>query len=125
MVVEDQDDGRDLLREAFEEYGFAVVDASNGKAALDRLRSLPRPDLVILDLEMPVMSGQELVDEMTADANLSDLPVLVFTGNGRTEIALEGPVVRQLSKPCSLVRLLDAVSECLELGPSMAREKFA
>ena len=125
LVVEDQDDGRDLLREAFEEHGFAVVDASNGKAALERLRSLPRPDLVILDLEMPVMSGQEVVDEMAADENLSDLPVLVFTGNGRTEVPLEGPVVGRLSKPCSLARLLDAVSECLALRSFTAPAKLA
>jgi CheY-like chemotaxis protein len=125
MVVEDQDDSRDLLRETFEERGFAVVEASNGKTALERLRSLPRPDLVILDLAMPVMSGQELVDEMTADENLSDLPVLVFTGNGRTEISLEGPVVRRLLKPCSLARLLNTVSECLELRSLTAPAKLA
>jgi len=125
MVVEDQDDGRDLLREAFEEHGFAVVEACNGKAALERMRSAPRPDLVLLDLEMPVMSGQEVVDEMAADENLSDLPVLVFTGNGRTEISLEGPVVGRLSKPCSLVRLLDAVAECLALRSLTAPAKLA
>jgi CheY-like chemotaxis protein len=116
MVVEDQDDGRDLLREAFEEQGFAVVEASNGKAALELMRAAP-PDLVVLDLEMPVMSGREVVDEMAADEALSALPVLVFTGNGRTEVPLDGPVVRRLSKPCSLARLLDAVSECLALSP--------
>ena len=125
MVVEDQDDGRDLLREAFEEQGFAVVEASNGKAALERLQSLPRPDLVILDLEMPVMSGQELVDEMTADEKLSDLPVLVFTGNNRTEMPLQGPIVRWLSKPCSLVRLLETVSECLALRSLTPPAKLA
>jgi len=125
LVVEDQDDGRDLLREAFEEHGFAVVDANNGKTALERLRKLPRPDLVILDLEMPVMSGQEVLDEMTADENLSALPVLVFTGNGRAEVPLEGPVVGRLSKPCSLARLLDVVSECLALQSFTAPAKLA
>jgi CheY-like chemotaxis protein len=125
LVVDDQDDGRDLLREAFEEHGFAVITASNGKAALERLRKAPKPDLVILDLEMPVMSGKELIDEMTADEKLSDLPVLVFTGNGRMEVPLEGPVVGRLSKPCSLARLLDAVSECLALQSFTAPAKHA
>jgi CheY-like chemotaxis protein len=114
LVVEDQDDGRDLLREAFEQSGFAVVEAENGKAALERLRATPKPDLVILDVQMPVMSGQELVSEMMADESLARMPVLVFTGNARTDIPLGGPVVRRLSKPCSLTRLLDAVNECLD-----------
>jgi len=114
MVVEDQDDGRYLLREAFEQSGFAVVEAENGKAALERMRVAPEPDLVILDVQMPVMSGQELVAEMKADESLARIPVLVFTGNDRTGIPLGGPVVRRLSKPCSLTRLLDAVNECLD-----------
>jgi CheY-like chemotaxis protein len=117
MVVEDQDDGRYLLREAFEQSGFAVVEAENGKAALERMRVPPRPDLVILDMKMPVMSGRELVAAMMADESLARMPVLVFTGNDRSEIPLESPVVRRLSKPCSLTRLLDAVNECLQIGP--------
>jgi len=116
MVVEDQDDGRYLLREAFEQSGFAVVEAENGRAALERMRAAPQSDLVILDVQMPVMSGPELVAAMMADENLARMPVLVFTGNDRTEIPLGGPVVRQLSKPCSLTRLLDAVDECLKIG---------
>ena len=116
LVVEDQDDGRSLLREAFEQNGFAVAEATNGKAALERLRASPTPDLVVLDVQMPVMSGKELIDEMTADETLSRLSVLVFSGNTRTEIPLGGPVVRQLSKPCSLTRLLEAVNECLGLS---------
>ena len=113
LLVDDQEDGRDLLREALEHHGFAVAEAENGKAALDRMRSGLRPDIVILDLNMPVMSGIELLEEMKADATLADVPVLIFTGNLGIHVPLDAPVVRQLWKPCTLGRLLASVEACL------------
>lgn len=114
LLVDDQEDGRELLREVLQQRGFVVAEAENGKTALERMRSMPSPDIVILDLNMPVMSGQELLDVMKADASLAELPVLVFTGNLASKIPLEKPVVCQLWKPCTVARLLASVDECLD-----------
>jgi CheY-like chemotaxis protein len=95
LLAEDNDDDIELTKIGFEQADFAVdlhvvVD---GEQCLDYLRkqnayaSAPTPDIVLLDLHMPRMSGMEVLDAIHADANLRHLPVIVLTtSNSEREI---------------------------------------
>lgn len=81
LLVEDDPDVRDSLQDILEDEGFEVIPASNGKQAIDflTLNDPPRADLVILDLLMPMVSGWEVLQHMTADRRLCDVPVIVLS----------------------------------------------
>lgn len=78
LVVDDEEDIRDALREAVEMVGCRAITAANGADALELLQTC-RPSLVILDLLMPVMTGQELLEVMRKEPQLAELTVVVST----------------------------------------------
>ena len=82
LLVEDLDSDTLLLREALREAGLGqdIVYAHDGREALDLLRSgAPLPNLVLLDLNLPRLSGGEVLDTIRGDERLSSLPVVVLT----------------------------------------------
>jgi CheY-like chemotaxis protein len=81
LVVDDDADFRTGLRTALEMKGYQVEEASNGAEALERLTPKP-PLLVLLDLQMPVMNGREMLQRMRAQAELKDVPVVIISGFG-------------------------------------------
>jgi CheY-like chemotaxis protein len=109
LVVEDDDDIRDALREMLVDEGYAVEVATNGAEALDRLRAMvAKPCLVLLDLMMPVMDGWTFLAEQRRDADLAGVPVVVLSA------ARDLPDdVETIRKPLDPDRLLGAVhSRC-------------
>jgi CheY-like chemotaxis protein len=79
LVVEDDDDARSVLRRALEREGWGVVEAQNGRVALERLdRALP--GLVLLDLMMPEMDGFEFLEAFRQREGCEVIPVVVITG---------------------------------------------
>jgi CheY-like chemotaxis protein len=113
LIVDDDDDGRSFVKELLESDGYVVSEARNGRAALEFLTSAPAPSLVILDLEMPVMSGAELLVAMRARERLARLPVLIVSGSGKTVIPLGEPVVGFLPKPVEHELLVGKVKACI------------
>jgi PAS domain S-box-containing protein len=105
LIVDDEADIRESLREALADEGYAVVVAANGKQALEILPTLNRPCAVILDIIMPVMSGIELYTAMRANPRLSDIPVVVSTSDPSR--APSGVLI--MRKPINLARLLKTV----------------
>src|SRR5436190_416272 len=81
LIVEDEPDIRESLREVLEDEGYTVAVASNGKEGLAQLARLSKPCAVVLDIIMPVMSGNELYNAMQADPALAAIPVLVSTSD--------------------------------------------
>jgi two-component system, chemotaxis family, response regulator Rcp1 len=87
LLVEDNDDDIELTKIGFQQAEFAVElqVVLDGEQCLDYLRkqnvhaSSPRPDLILLDLHMPRMSGMEVLDAIRSDANLCHIPVVVLT----------------------------------------------
>jgi CheY-like chemotaxis protein len=78
LVVDDDAEVRQLLRRMLESEGFAVVEAENGRVALERLRG-ESPSLILLDLMMPEMDGFEFVDEIRRHEGWRAIPVVVIT----------------------------------------------
>jgi CheY-like chemotaxis protein len=101
LIVEDDADIREALAEAMSEApGAEVIVAVDGLDALERLRDGPRPAVILLDLRMPRLSGQELLDLLRADPRYEDLPVITMTaGIGRAEA---DDIVAHLQKPVDL-----------------------
>lgn len=78
LIVDDQEDVRESLRDVVEMVGCSALMAENGKQALCLLAN-HRPCLVVMDLLMPVMSGAELLEIMRHDPSLATLPVIMST----------------------------------------------
>jgi CheY-like chemotaxis protein len=104
MVVEDDHLIRQVVAEALEEEGFEVVEAANGKEALDALKQV-RPSLILLDLMMPVMNGWEFRRAQLTDPVVSDIPVIVLSALKDHTVEAE----RSFTKPFDLEDLLDTV----------------
>ena len=81
LVVDDDSDFREGLRAALEMKGYQVEEAGNGKEALEQIERKP-PLLVLLDLQMPVMNGRELLQKLRATADTKDVPVVIISGFG-------------------------------------------
>jgi two-component system, response regulator, stage 0 sporulation protein F len=81
LVVDDDADFRDGLRLALEMKGYQVEEAANGKEALDRIEQKP-PLLVLLDLQMPVMNGRELLQKLRGAPDTKEIPVVIISGFG-------------------------------------------
>jgi CheY-like chemotaxis protein len=82
MIVEDDADTRSALASILRCEGYPVMSACDGREALELLRAGARPDVILLDLMMPVMSGADFRVAQLADPALADIPVVVLTAEG-------------------------------------------
>ncbi|HEX4462142.1 MAG TPA: response regulator, partial [Polyangia bacterium] len=108
LVVEDDHDTRVLLRATLETAGFVVVTAANGRDAMLRLAELPSPPrLMLLDLQMPVMDGWELLVSLRQHSRWARIPIGVQSAN--LEVTLPDGVSFVLGKPVDVDALLALV----------------
>ncbi|WP_242344612.1 response regulator [Anaeromyxobacter terrae] len=107
LIVEDDPDIREALAEALGCEGYDVALAENGQDALDVLHDGPRPDVILLDLLMPVMSGWQFRQEQLADPALAGIPVVIVSASPPGDAHPD----RYLPKPFSIDDLLSAVAE--------------
>jgi CheY-like chemotaxis protein len=115
LIVDDEPDLRQLTANLLISHGFDVVVAAHGREALERL-SEHRPDLVLLDLNMPVMDGWQFLAAQAClvDTHLVNIPVLILTGaEGASEHAATLNAAGLIEKPFDPDRLLDAVRTAL------------
>ena len=108
LVVEDEPELREMLRDALELNGYAVVTAEDGQDALDKLGGIENLCLVILDLIMPVMNGWEFLERMRQRAGLASVPVVVHSSAPGSAPA---GVVQVFQKPMPFERLISVVRE--------------
>jgi CheY-like chemotaxis protein len=106
LVVDDDPDLLDVTSFVIENEGMAVQTARNGEEALALLRTGRLPELVLLDLMMPVMNGWEFLAAVANDPLLKALPVVVLTATEYTEVPGAREVLR---KPMELTALLRVV----------------
>jgi CheY-like chemotaxis protein len=110
LVIDDDEDIREALRDVLTEDGYRVDLAENGREALAFMRRRGRPDLVLLDLMMPVMNGWEFLHEKSRDDDLNAVPVLVVSANPPASL-LEEHVRGVMRKPVQLEQLRSAVAQ--------------
>jgi two-component system, cell cycle response regulator DivK len=118
LIVEDKPTSRELLRTVLEQQGYAVEEAGDGEEALRKVQEHP-PDLVLMDLQIPVRDGFEVVREIRNDPRLQTIPVVAVTANamqGVREKTLAAGFTGYLSKPVSLVQLRQEVNRLLGDG---------
>lgn len=108
LVVEDDQELREMMRDALELNGYAVVTAEDGQDALDEISGIENLCLVILDLLMPVMNGWDFVERMRQRAELASIPVVVHSSAPTSPPA---GVTRVLQKPLLFDRLISVVRE--------------
>ena len=78
MVVEDYDDTRLLLKRGLEGLGYSVLEASNGQEAVD-IAGRVRPDLILMDLDLPILDGIAATQQIRQQANLEGVPIVAVT----------------------------------------------
>jgi CheY-like chemotaxis protein len=127
LVVDDEQDIRAYLSAALKDAGFRVATASNGREALEAVKSA-RPDFVSLDLVMPGGSGIAFLHELRRRREWSSIPVMIVTGHAQDELgradlaqALEGSLLSgpgtYLEKPVTPTSYVTAVCHSLRLEP--------
>jgi CheY-like chemotaxis protein len=111
LLVEDDDALRQVLSEVLVDEGYRVDAAANGQAALDHLKKSASPDLILLDLVMPVMDGWAFRDAQRNDVRLAHIPTMVLSASFPPDSARMRAFDAQavLSKPVSIDRLMRAV----------------
>jgi CheY-like chemotaxis protein len=110
LIVEDDRALRESLREALELEGYVAVGVENGQAALKYLATGARPCVILLDLMMPVMDGWTFRQEMTKDASLATIPVIVMTAATPTHVAAVAAEA-VLYKPLHMGKVVGVVQE--------------
>lgn len=108
LVADDEIALRAILKEALEMGGFKVETASNGAECLEKI-AIERPDLILLDVEMPVLNGWKTLGRIKADPVLRHLPVLMLTSLSQTEdkvIGLELGANDYITKPFEIAELI-------------------
>lgn len=115
LVVEDNDLNRKLFCDVLKANGFEVEPVGDGTAALDTARR-QSPDLIIMDIQLPEVSGIDLIEQAKRDLHLRSIPVLAVTAyaaKGDEERIRAAGAAGYLAKPISILPFMNAVRELL------------
>jgi CheY-like chemotaxis protein len=116
LIAEDERDIRDLITFTLTFAGHQVVAAANGEEALQKAR-VEIPDLILMDVRMPKMTGYEACIEMKKDAAIKHIPVVFLSAKGQdseVNTGLEAGAVEYILKPFSTEQLVGNVKELLQ-----------
>jgi two-component system cell cycle response regulator DivK len=116
LIVEDNELNMKLFRDLLEAHGYATVGARNGTEALALARA-HHPDLVLMDIQLPEVSGLEVTKWLKDDEDLCDIPVIAVTAfamKGDEERIRQGGCEAYLSKPISIGLFIDTVRRFVE-----------
>jgi len=119
LVVDDNDENRILFRKILEMAGFTVVEAANGREAIESFEQ-HSPRAVLMDIQMPVMNGLEATRRLRATDQGRGVPIIAITGNTFADDQKEGLAIGMsayLCKPFRTEELLRVLGRCLDLRP--------
>ena len=111
LVVEDQEDLRGVLRDLLSGSGYGVVEAVDGQDGIDKAKS-ERPDLILMDIQLPVLDGYEATRQIKADPSLANTPIIAvssFAMKGDEEKARGAGCDHYVTKPYSPLQLLRTI----------------
>jgi len=115
LVVEDHEDNRQILRDLLGSVGYDVVEAHDGEAALPAATQ-HRPDLILMDIQLPLLDGYEATRRIKADPALAHIPIIVVTSyalSGDEAKARAAGCDAYVAKPYSPRQLLAKIREFL------------
>ena len=116
LVVEDQEDNRQILRDLLSSADYEMVEAENGQEALDAVAK-KKPDLILMDIQLPVMDGYEATRRIKANPDWKSIPIIVVTSyalSGDAEKARAAGCDDYVTKPYSPRQLLAKIREYLK-----------
>ena len=111
LIVEDNELNMKLFNDLLEAHGYGTVQTRNGNEALDLARE-HKPDLILMDIQLPEVSGLQVTQWLKEDAQLRHIPVIASTAfamKGDEEKIRQGGCEAYLSKPISVVKFLETV----------------
>ena len=120
LLVEDNEMNRDMLSRRLTRRGFEVVFAGDGQQGMDLARS-EKPDVILMDMSLPVMDGWEATRRIKADGTMRSIPVIGLTAHamsGDREKAIEAGCDDYDTKPVEIDRLLEKIRRLLDGGKS-------
>ena len=112
LIADDMTNGRELVRTVLERAGYEVLEACDGREAVEIARR-ELPDLIILDLQMPVLNGYDVLERLREDTRFATLPIVALTANamqGDRDRAIAAGFTAYIPKPVSLPNLRDQIS---------------
>ena len=115
LVVEDQEDNRRILRDLLSGAGFDLIEAENGEEAVASAQA-SRPDLILMDIQLPLLDGYEATRRIKANPDLKSIPIIVVTSyalSGDEKKARLAGCDAYVAKPFSPRQLLAMVKEYL------------
>jgi len=115
LVVEDQEDNRQILRDLLSSAGYEMSEAGDGQEALKEVAK-NRPDLILMDIQLPIMDGYEATRRIKADPETRAIPIVVVTSyalSGDEAKAREAGCDAYVTKPYSPRQLLAKIKEFL------------
>jgi two-component system cell cycle response regulator DivK len=115
LVVEDQEDNRQILRDLLASVDLEMVEAENGQEALTAVTE-HKPDLILMDIQLPIMDGYEATRRIKADPATRNIPIIVVTSyalSGDEGKAREAGCDAYVTKPYSPRQLLAKIREYL------------
>ena len=115
LIVDDEPFNVDYLEQRLEDLDYQIITAADGQEALDKIKS-NQPDLILLDLMMPVLDGFAVLSEVKADPGLRDIPVIIISADHDSKSIVRG--IKQgaddyLTKPVNADLLVKKVKEFL------------
>lgn len=116
LLVDDNEFNRDMLSKRLARRGYTVTSAVDGAECLEDAHAVPAPDLILLDLSLPVVSGWEVATKLKADPVTAEIPVIALTAHsmvGDRERALAVGCDDYDTKPVEFVRLLEKIKALL------------
>ena len=124
LVVEDNELNLKLFCDLLRAHGYEAEPVRDGREAVERARAFA-PDLVVMDIQMPYVSGLELIEQMKADAELKATPIMAVTAyaaKGDEERIRDAGAEGYVSKPISVARFVEAVAGLLAAAGAGAGE---
>ena len=120
LLAEDNRESSEMFVEYLETMGFVVLWAKNGEEAISLARA-QRPDIILMDIQMPVMDGLEAMRHLRKDPELAATPIVALTAlamRGDRERCIEAGANDYVSKPVGLKKLMSVIDNLLQTGKS-------